>query len=195
VTRPKGRPKSTSKSSKPKTVQIVTKAAYARRIGVSPQYISKLIKQGKLSTEPDGKIDVKNADAMIKALRRPERDPFRKSIVPETDNDDAIANYGNYQKARTIKAAYQARLTQLEYEEASGAVVKKGLMKSATFVAARTCRDAILAIPKRVSALIASHSEKDRQQVEQILHKEFVQALTSLSEDELAHMFGESNET
>lgn len=170
---------------------LLTKSAYARRIEVSPQYVSKLIKQGKLVPEEDGRLDPVKADAQIKALRHPERDQFRTSMVPEADAEGQPQEYGNYQKARTIQAAYKARLTQLEYEMLSGEVVKKAEVKTALFVAARTTRDSILAIPKRISALLAG--ESDRHKIEKLLRGELQQALTTLSEDEIPSLFRGQN--
>jgi phage terminase Nu1 subunit (DNA packaging protein) len=167
----------------------MTKAAYARRIEVTPQYISKVIKQGKVPVEPDGRIDPEKADAALQALRHRERDAFRKSVIPDgSANGETTSDYRSYQKARTIQAAYKARLTQLEYEILAGSVVKKDDVKTSLFIAARTVRDALLSVPKRIAALLAA--ETDRAKVEALLRKEILQALTALADEELTKLFG-----
>jgi len=169
----------------------ITRAEYARRIGVSAQYVSKLVKQGKIPLEADGKVDPVKADAARKALRHPERDSYRKSVFPE--HPVTIEDAKAFQTARTVQAGYKAKLTQLEYEMAAGRVVDKAEVKSTVFVAGRTARDALLAIPKRMAALLAA--ETDRAKVELMLRRELMQALTSLADEELAAQFGGAIET
>lgn len=43
---------------------LMTKAAYARRIGVSPSTITKWIAAGRITVEPNGRIDSEKADQM-----------------------------------------------------------------------------------------------------------------------------------
>jgi hypothetical protein len=49
----------------------MTQKQYARHRGVTPQYVNKLVLQGKIELNRDGRIDPKKADAVLQAWARP----------------------------------------------------------------------------------------------------------------------------
>jgi hypothetical protein len=51
-------------------VPLLSQKDYARRRGVTPQYVNKLVRQGKILLVGK-KVDIKQADAAIKAFSRP----------------------------------------------------------------------------------------------------------------------------
>ena len=70
-------------------------------------------------------------------------------------------------------------MKKLEYEEKSGDLLKKDAVKKSAFETGRKVRDAILNIPDRVGAELASIT--DVFIVKEKLSKELIQALEELS--------------
>jgi hypothetical protein len=60
---------------KPQPDGLLTFTAYARRIGVSQQYVSKLVAQGKLPTTAERLIDPAVADLALRGTRDPAMQP------------------------------------------------------------------------------------------------------------------------
>ncbi len=58
---------------------LISQSEYARRRGVSRQYVSRLVKQGVIVLE-NGKVNPVRADAALEARRDPARAPGRKTI-------------------------------------------------------------------------------------------------------------------
>lgn len=79
-------------------------------------------------------------------------------------------NAASYAQARAVKEAYEARLKKLEYDEKSGRLVPADKVKADCFKAGVIVREALLNIPSRLSAELASLS--DTFEVERILRQE-----------------------
>lgn len=122
----------------------VSQADYARHLGKSKQYVNKLVKQGKISVDAGGRIDVEQADAQLRAIA----DPARRL------NDDANAVRGPvegaggvaddlpapagapvemsaYQRARTAREVIQAREAQRKHEESLGRLIDRASTEQA----------------------------------------------------------------
>lgn len=159
----------------------VTKAEYARRIGVKPPQISRLIRQGKLPVEPDGKIDVVKADVAIKAHRDPARAHLRKSKLPSVTLDAKQAEA--YQDARTAREEWNAKLAELEYQKSAGELVDRQKVGASLFMIGRSTRDSLLRIPARISEQLAR--ERDPRRCRALLTEELHKALLHLADEEL----------
>lgn len=88
-----------------------------------------------------------------------------------------------YSKARAARETYVAQIKRLEFEELSGSLVRVDEIQRQITEAVRATRDAILNLPNRISAELAS--ETDPHQVHVRLSAELTQAL-----EELASAFG-----
>lgn len=106
----------------------------------------------------------------------PAEKPETPEEFPETQNAPTIVS--NYNKAKTVKETYNAKLKQLEFEKASGRLVDKDDVKIALYNFCRVIRDKILDIPDRVASKVAS----------ELLHyikSEFSKSLEPAKVDEL----------
>lgn len=70
----------------------ISQAELARRVGYSRQYIHKLIKQGKLSTDSKGRVDENKVFSELKALAEPGRGNVKKK---NTERKKANASKDN----------------------------------------------------------------------------------------------------
>ena len=138
-----------------KTLLSVT--AYAARRGVSRQAVNKAIREGRISRDPGGMIDVERADAAWRnntshvGGARP-RAGRRESVEHQNGLPSLLSS-------NTITSAWQARLTRLEFEEREGRLVDVVQVRAQVFEAARRTRDLILAIPDRLAPVIAAESD------------------------------------
>ena len=65
-------------------------------------------------------------------------------------------------QAQAIRLTFQAKLAQLEFEQASGKVVLADVVRSEQYRVARMVRDAIRGIPDRIAAQLAAETDPHR---------------------------------
>lgn len=65
-----------------------------------------------------------------------------------------------YAQAQAMRAAYQARLAKLEYEERSGRLIDRDEYRAHAFRRAREARDALFAIADRLAPLLAATTDE-----------------------------------
>lgn len=87
---------------------------------------------------------------------------------------------GQYQKARTVRETYQAKLAQLDYEEKAGELVRRDDLRVELFNAARGMRDRLGQLPDRLSGELAGMS--DQHAVALMLQTEITNALEELAD-------------
>jgi hypothetical protein len=174
--------------------------AYAQHRGVSHTAVAKAIKAGRISTEPDGKIDPVKADAQWARNTLPSQNlntgaakPAAKVATPPVSTSVATGSSRelqppvetgrisapDYQTSRAIREAYAARLAKLEYEERTAKLISSDEVEMRTFNLARRLRDRMQTLPRRLAAALAA--EQDPRVIEQRLDDEIRQALEELS--------------
>lgn len=157
--------------------KIYSFAEYAAHRGVSRMAVTLAVKSGKISTiKVKGKlrIDPDVADKEWKDnTMAGQADPILKKDREPTEHETT------YAKSRSIREAYNARLARLNYEEKLGNLISADKVKIAAFNTARATRDALLAIPDRVSPEIAA--KKDVREINLFLSKAIIEALENLS--------------
>jgi hypothetical protein len=136
-------------------IALISKSEYACRQSFSKSYVSKLIKQGKVSV-CNGLIDEDKANA---------RNDLKRQL-PEAKLNNEIY------KGQILKAKTDA----LTREHVSAETVKKAVQAKNRIV-----MDTLLRFPDRVSASIASL--KDASAIHALLTNEFRNALLELSND------------
>ena len=160
----------------------VTQTALAQLLGVSRQYIGKLIKQGKLHyVEGTKKLDPAECAKALEALR----DPARKSKADQAIGVGATTWAGtdgevipSFAEAKAAKEYWQAKLARLKYEEESGQVISKDQVSSKAFDAGRIARDNLLSIPARLMDVLAV--ETDPRQIHSLLEEDIKKVLDEL---------------
>jgi transcriptional regulator with XRE-family HTH domain len=115
----------------------ITQREFARRMGVSPQAVSKRVRAGRLTLAPDGRLDPVLAEHEWNATREPEGDaPERPALSarpskPARATPDRSADSG----ARGITGATEA---SPDPAQASRAVVAPGGAQPGTYAQAKT---------------------------------------------------------
>jgi len=181
-------------------VERVSPAEYAKRRGISANAVYHAIKGGKIAEAVDDrkKIDPVLADKLWAERTNPDqgwhgqaknRSKAKAGAAAEDDLAEITAmavqvgvdpnNVPTLVVSKTIEAAYKAQLARIEFEEKSGALIDAGKVKQQAFKIARLTRDAMLAIPDRVSAEIAGFT--DAFQIHQRLSAEIRGAIEEIS--------------
>ena len=179
-------------------MELMTKAQYAERRGVSRPAITKLVKNGRIIVNPDGLVDVEMSDLILdnfsrpsQGTRKPVKVPKTRAIIPRkvkrsakekaafTGMMDAITGHHDYNTARSLLTSYMADLKKLELQEKQGEMLHINDVSREAFESARRTRDAILAIEDRISDILAA--ETDRVKIKEILNTEHRNALEELA--------------
>lgn len=184
---------------------LITLAEYAVRAGVSPQAVRKAIAEGRIvkgatKEAADGKpgrpgwmINPAVADQEWKRNTNPSLahgeaiKAGRARQMAEARGDAPSLGQGpSKSQAEAIKAAYQAKLLQLEFEERSGQLVRVEEMKKQRFETGRRVRDAVLRIGPQMIGEIAKAcgglTPDQRTDVLMIIERYQVQALEALAD-------------
>jgi len=136
---------------------ILSQRAYARHRGVSLSAVQKAIETGRISTQPDGRIDSEQADVAWEQNTTRHAPPITKR--GQDEDDVSIFGASQYTKARAVREYYQAKLARIEYEERVAKLVAKNEVQVAAFDKFRQFRDHMLNIPDRVAAMVAAETE------------------------------------
>jgi len=179
--------------------------AYAQHRGVSHTAVAKAIKAGRISVEPDGKIDPAKADAQWSRNTLPSQNlnPGASKSAPKVATPpvstpvstapvstrevqaplETRAAAPDYQTSRAIREAYAARLAKLEFEERTGKLLNADEVKVKYFNLARLLRDRIQQIPRKVAPQIVAAvvAQPDQRVVEDLLMEAIREALEELS--------------
>ena len=175
----------------------MSQTEYAKHRGISQQRVSKMIEVGKISQEcikrigKYKKIDRDKADEELKnnldRIYNPNRTkPVKtkskkvtKKEVEETVKAVGMSGGMSMADAQKMQAKLKAALLKLDYEERTGELISASQVKKEVFGMARMTRDAILNIPDRISAELASMT--DVHAIYEKLTAELTQALEELS--------------
>lgn len=184
---------------------LMSMRAYARYRGVSPEAVSKAVKLGRISTVLDerGKRVIDPAVADTEWLENSahhkrqsptiaEKKAAASSAPPEPPHVEAPPLAGSdssapagpsYNRSRAIREAFNAKIAQIEYEEKIKKLISAEKVRVSAFKSARIVRDAIMNIPNRISADLAS--ETDPQKVRIMLTDALNEALQELASENL----------
>lgn len=177
---------------------------YARRRraaglkGGTPSAVHKALVAGRIRRDEHGLIDPEQADVdwaavtddtrgdghAVPARQRPEPSVSPASSPSPPSAPSPVVPSGGappYATSRAIREAYTARLAKITYEERSKALVDASRVQAEAFRRARDVRDALLAVPGRLAAILAA--ETDPAVVETRLTEELRSALEALSHD------------
>ena len=168
---------------------LVSQAEYARQRGVSRQYVGQMVAKGIIGLT-NRKVDTEQADAALAALREPAR-PERRGkpetlvptpeVVPATPMPTSAGDLPTLLLKSRIKSEVErAKLLEIKARVEAGKYIAVDDVKVAAFNRARVVRDALLNIPERLAAMLAS--ESDERRVHQILVTEIRAALEELTD-------------
>jgi len=145
--------------------------AYGRHRGVSDAAVRKAIAAGRITPEPDGTIDVAEADRpWAETTEAPRTGPRARAVkVPAPAEDSAVAEAStplpsggtSLLQARTVNEVVKAQTNRVRLARLKGELVDRAQAMAHVFKLARTERDAWLNWPARVSAQLAAKLEVD----------------------------------
>lgn len=165
-------------------MQAVNQSEFASLMGWDRSYVTKLKKSGRLVLDDRGNVLVEASKQRIEETSDPNRDDVKQRWGKERGNDpapkqnDSIGN--SYQQARAVKERYQALHAKLEYEEASGQLIKKSDVDAAVADVVTMFRQAMEQIPFRTSPELVG---KDLEAIRAILKQDMNAALSGMERE------------
>jgi len=141
--------------------------AYGRQRGVSDAAVRKAIKTGRITAEPDGKIDPEKADAEWKtntdvAQQRKPVPQAALNAVTETLKEQGTTQGGTtYMQARAANEVLKAQTNRIRLQQLKKELVDRSKALAHVFKLARAERDAWVSWPSRVSAQMAAELDID----------------------------------
>ena len=152
---------------------------YARHRGCALSAVQKAIKSGRISVQPDGKIDSSQADLQWQRNTGQHAPPVAQR---GQDDIDGVGFGGSqYTKARAVREHYQARLAKIDYEERIAKLVSGEEVQVAAFNKFRQFRDAMINLPDRLAAMLAAETVETT--VHALLTNEIRKALNDFADE------------
>ncbi len=161
--------------SKP-SINLVTQAAFARRLGTSRQYVHQLVSIGLITLDKDGLIDSAKAVRAIEVAQ----DPARPRTRPQQQADAEDLAGASYHEARALKERYAALLRKLEYERLSGELIPAEEIVGAWQQLVAAFRAKCLALPSKLAPRLVGINES--RTIQNILNVAVREALQELSQ-------------
>lgn len=152
-------------------MSLITKTKFAQKHGFSKQYVSELVRKGKIVPDSNGLLDEDEADYMLE---------LNRSVTPSKKSDQNNINY-LYAKSRLQNEIEKGKLLKLERAEKEQSLIPAEEVRKTLFTKGRVLRDALLNVPDRVSAELAGIS--DEKQIHKILTREITDCLEELSNE------------
>lgn len=165
-------------------MQAVNQSEFARLMGWDRSYVTKLKKTGRLVLDDRGNVLVDASKKRIDETADPNRDDVKQRWGKERGDDapqkqpDSIGN--SYQQARAVKERYQALHAKLEYEEASGQLIKKADVDAAVADVVTMFRQSMEQIPYRTGPELVG---KDLDKIRAILKQDVHAALSDMERE------------
>ena len=158
---------------------------YAKLKGLSPSAVVQAAQAGRISFERTKKgnlVDPEIADREWESTRtrniKEERGELGTTSSSPTEGPDG-KKIPNLQHARAFRETFNARLAELELDKKLGKVIDVEVVRKAWAEVGHSIRNAILALPDRVCALVASSS--DPNECHRIITLELNKVLEALS--------------
>jgi len=140
--------------------------------------VQKAIASGRISTQPDGRIDSEIADREWQENTRLRTSGISTGKL-ETNNG-SVQGGSQYAQARAEREHYAALLAKLKYEERAGRLVRRDQVEDAAFKTFRDFRDGMLNLPDRLASILAA--ETDPAEIHQILSVEIRTSLNDFAD-------------
>lgn len=157
----------------------VTQAEFARLIESSRSYVTQLKRAGRLVIDDAGKVMVAESIIKIKETADPAKDETM------TTAGQAGASYAS---SRAVKEHYQSLLSKLEFERASGILVRKEDVVSAVADVVTTFRISLENFPFRVAPeIVGKDLEQTRALLRQLI-REALKGMESLFDNRLKEL-------
>jgi phage terminase Nu1 subunit (DNA packaging protein) len=152
--------------------ETVTKAAFARTLGVSRSRVSAFVKRG-LPIRPDGKIDLPAAlnwvrENVEQTTHFPDRGVNKLSAEALPTGEGADDGPLPFPEAKAMRETYLAKIARLEYQVRAGSLLEKSAVAREWASALRDLRARLVAVPARCGAALP---HLDKAEVEVVAHE------------------------
>ena len=164
--------------------KYLSQSDFAKSIGKTRQYITKLKKEGKIVFNADNLVDVSKTNALLKKMSDPTRNKNKsnKNIdIPEdikgnlTDEEinDILENEdpSNFNQSKSRKEYFLSKIAELNFLKESGKLIETELVELQYFNISRQLRDQIFNIKYRISSQLSIMT--DVNEISNLLEKEF----------------------
>ncbi len=179
----------------------LNQAGLVKALGHTKGYISRLVKQGVIKLDEDGKTTLEEAKAGIEKNADPTKaystkaykENVNKKIEKMTDDDKEIliANMSDpdyikevfglsYADARTRNEQIDILINTVKLEKEQGKLVPIEQVKNDAFEIGKKLKEGLLNIPDRICDYLAS--EKDPAKIHNIITKEIKEVLEEIAE-------------
>lgn len=162
---------------------------YAAHIGVTPAYVTRLKKQGRLvmrEVEGEQRVDFELTDRLVRNTTDLGRAANGRNAGPGVQSSRPVAPLAEtgrvdalFRQAQAQERAFAAKIEELKYRELSGQLIRADAVRAAWAKRLASTRDALLQIPHRMAPVLAAEADMDR--VALLLEAELRQALAELS--------------
>jgi len=157
---------------------LMTQKTYAEHRGISPQAVSKLVKEGRVITQ-NGKIDQEVSDILLESAPRVVKRGKGRPVAEIPNEDARNAGIMDFAEQRARHTKYKAELAKLKLEEEQGQLVRRADVENQAYECAHKTRGRILGVVDRLSGILAA--ETDEIKIREILDKELRAALEELA--------------
>lgn len=162
--------------------KFLSQANYAKTLGKTRQYITKLKREGKIILNDDGLVDVAKTNNLLKKLS----DPAKSKIINKVDipnevkgnlTDEEIENIlenedpSNFNQSKSRKEYFLSKIAQLNFLKESSKLIETELVELQYFNISRQLRDQIFNIKYRIASQLSIMS--DVHEISNLLDKEF----------------------
>lgn len=153
--------------------EFVSKAEFAKIIGVSRSRISQLAREG-LPIATDGRIDLAKGKRWINNNLDENRRMARKPSLSH-------AKELSVSQSRNQKLLWEGRIRELEFKKESGELVKRVVVERAVFERSRAERDRWISAIPRIANRLAAETNGDATQLFPIVDRIVRDHLTELA--------------
>jgi phage terminase Nu1 subunit (DNA packaging protein) len=145
----------------------ITKAEFARHLGVRRGTVTYWAKQGRLVLTPDGRVDL---EASIERLRQTQRNlgmsirwrEYRERAGKATGGGvEPLPEVADYEFWRAMRCHYQALATELRYRRAAGELFDREHVEYQLCCVAVELRVALENLPDRLAPLLVATCDED----------------------------------
>jgi hypothetical protein len=140
--------------------QFVKKVEFAKRQGFSQAYVSRLVRDGVLTPEPDGRLDYDRAVLDLEQNRDPSRPRRSKGAADGNSSSGAAGSQSHgLLRVKIIRESYLAKQAQLDYERSIKKLIDANDVKALWFEKSRTLRDMLTNLKDRLPSMVAKRNE------------------------------------
>lgn len=169
----------------------MTQTQYAVHAGVSVQYVSKMVREGRIVKHDDGSVDAKATDALRKDTEGPrsriwaEKEPSSEEAA-YGDGAEVVSDDASYSEARRVGQIIKVRREKLALDVERGCLIDAERARKLAFEMFRLERNAWLNWPARVSALAAAEIGVEASAMERVLDKYVREHLAEIAHPEIS---------